>query len=222
MWLVYSNGQPEKLPLNTWKADWHHTQPEQIMQKLSLKHDTLRNQTQIFSAGIATEWANGATTLAPDPGPGTMYTAVTSFYCLSSPVVCPAKSAHQACQFCAIATPAALWATKKPDRFRRTSIQHFLVQRIWKSKRQSPHIVCFRGMKTHPLTARATSAMLTLDVFSLPFQNFPQSGLRHQQQQATIAAGKIQHGKSFVLEPSGKNCAKDNVTCFINIGSKIL
>lgn len=38
------------------------------------------------------------------------------------------------------------------------------------------------GTKTHTLTARAMPAVNRPDVLSLPFQRFPQAGVRHQQQ----------------------------------------
>lgn len=63
--------------------------------------------TGLFSSGIATEWANDATTLAHDPRSGNIYTMVHSFYCFSSPVVCPANSANQSFQSYVTATPAA-------------------------------------------------------------------------------------------------------------------
>lgn len=58
------------------------------------RSDSQELDTDIFSSGIATEWANDATKPAHYPGSGNIYTMVNSFYCFSSPVVCPANSAN--------------------------------------------------------------------------------------------------------------------------------
>lgn len=124
--------------------------------------------TDLFSSGIATEWASDATTLAHDPGSGNIYTTVNSFYCFSSsPIVCPANSANQSFHSYVTATPAVYFdQTESQPSLEQLHSSICGVREPMRAKGHSPHIVCFQGMKTHSLTARTLSATVRLDVLS--------------------------------------------------------
>lgn len=77
---------PSLLTWDTAKAD--------DAESATKRSDSQELDTDLYSGGIATEWANDATTLAHDPGSDNIYTTATSLYCFSSPIVCPANSAN--------------------------------------------------------------------------------------------------------------------------------
>lgn len=166
----FENGQTEKLCLDRCKCWWHETLLKQIMQKVmsnSQKDQAVRNQTQIFSVAVwllneQMKQSHWPMTLGQAHVHHSELIWLFLFPCsLSGQFSKPVISTPCYSNYCSM-----FRATRKPAKFRRTSLQHSWCQRAHKSKDHSPLIVCFWDMKTHPLITGAISAMVRLDVSS--------------------------------------------------------